>query len=372
MSNSTKIMMSKAQFLEKHQQKFDKQGLSKAERSNRYRSYTLSFGMKTGGVVGRSKQAAEPYRERRVLNTSYSSFSQCTKDYANALIDPWTVTRPPCVPDNVTLPSFKFGARQRSTFVIGTLGVGYVFVNPYLPYKDVDVTGFFTSSTYASADIEGGGVLGVVPFQNDSPFTKAEFGPLLNQSRLVGCGLRARYTGTEISRSGQAISFRQPTNNDMFYGGSVSESEILTFKETTTNPVDRQWHYAIYRPATPTDLAYSNPTALTANFCLLIAVFGGQPGQSYEFDYVSWFEVVGSNLPNLTRSHADPIGMAAVSMAMPIVQPTRSPTNTLRGFLKEMASGVNMAMSFMPQLPGEAGAVQHAVGNAAAIGSYLL
>lgn len=364
-------MLTKAEYLEKHKARFDKAGLSKADRGARYRQYTQSKAMKVGGVVGRSKQAGEAFRENRVLNTSYSTFSQCTKDYATALIDPWTVKMPPCVPDNVTLPSFKFGGRARGTFILGTKGVGWVLVNPYMCYNNVDYYGFVTDATYTGATVVGGGIPGVNPFASDSPFERGDFGDDLNQSRLVGAGVRVRYTGTEITRSGQCISFRSPTNSD-FVGTGKTASQLLTYKESSSNPVDRDWHYAVYRPATPADITYHNPITLGGNFALLVAVFGGQPGQSFEFDAVSWFEVVGNNLPNLTKSHSDPIGMAAVSMAMPIIQPTRNPTSSLRDFFHEMSAGVATAMSFMPRLPGQAGVIQSAVANTAALGSYLL
>jgi len=368
-------MLTKVQYLEKHKLKYDKAGLSKADRSARYRQYQLSFANKQNGVVGRSKQPTETFRAGatgKVLQTSYTGFSKCTKDYAVALIDPWSISMAPCVPDNITLPSYKFGVRARGNFQIGTAGTGCVYINPYIPYSDANHAGFFTTSTYASPDVDGAGVTGINPFFNDSPFVQADFGPLLNNSRVVGCGLRARYTGTEIQRSGNAISFRSPTNGNFLVSGAVTESQLLLSKEASTSPVDRDWHYAIYRPSTPTDLAYSDPTALAGNYCMLFAVFGGQPGQSFEFDYVAWFEIVGTNLPNLTRSHSDPIGLSAVSMAMPLIQPTRDPKSSLRDFIHEMAVGVSTAMSFMPKMSGPLGTAASVLGNAAAIGTYVL
>jgi len=364
-------MLTKEEYLTKHTEKFLRAGLSKAEKSRRYQQYKQSFAMKTRGVVGRSKQSAEPFRENRVLNTSYSSFSQCTKDYANALIDPWSVPRPPCVPDNITLPSFKFGARARGTFIVGTAGTGFIINNPYITSND-QAAGFSTDATFGSPDIEGGGVTGVNPYFNDSPFEAVDFGDLKNQARLVGAGLKVRYTGTEINRSGQCVSFRSPTNRDPLASGPITNAQLLSYKESASNPVDRDWHYAVYRPSTPTDLAYANPNNLQSNFCLVVGVFGAQPGQSFEFDYVSWFETVGSNMPNLTRSHSDPIGMSAVSMAMPATQPTRSPSTSLRDFMHEMAAGVATAMSFMPVMPGTAGNIQRGISNTATLGAYLL
>jgi hypothetical protein len=327
--------------------------------------------MKTNGVVGRSKQSSDPFRENKVLNTSYATWSQCTKDYAAALIDPWSVPRPPCVPDNITLPSFKFGARGRGTFSIGTQQTGFILFNPYICYSDVPCS-FTTDHTFGSPDVEGGGITGVNPIYNDSPFTASDFGTYKNQSRTVGAGVRVRYTGTEITRSGQTICFRSPTNADALTAAPVTNSQLLAFKETSTSPVDRDWHYAIYRPAVATDLAYLSPIDRSGNFCMIVAVFGASPGASFEFDFVSWYEVAGNNLPNLTRSHSDPIGMSAVSMALPTAQPTRNPTSSLRDFMHEMAAGAATAMSLIPQLPGQAGMIQRVAQNAATVGAYVL
>jgi hypothetical protein len=363
-------MLTKAQYLEKHQTKYDKQGLSRSERSARYRQYQLSFANKERGVVGRSKQAKTPFTNGK-LNTSYANFSQCTKDYALALIDPWSCPRAPCVPDNITLPSFKFAVRTRGQFQIGLLGTGFVYVNPYIPYGGFS-SGFATANSYNSANVFPGVVTGSAPFGTDSTLTRLQFSSGQNQSRLVGSGLRIRYTGTELTRSGQAVTFRSSTNSNLFETTPMALTDFLDNRECTTAIVDRDWHYAIFRPAVATDLAYGNPVGEETNYALFVGVFGATAAQSFEFDFVAWFEIVGAHLPTLTRSHSDPIGIAAVNMALPIVQPSRSPTATSRSFLAEMANGVSNAMSFMPRMPGTPGMIQDGVSIAAGLGSLLL
>jgi hypothetical protein len=333
-------MLTKQQFLEKHKAKFS--SLSQKQQDKRYNDYKLSKAMRNNGngtVIAKSKTASPG-------QISYATLSKCSKLYVHALLDPWSLDQPPCVPDNITLPSYKFCARYRGTVVVGTSGVGFVGVDPYLFCSSTNSV-LYTDSTYPFPGITFGAA-GINAVASDSPYAIDLFNPASNNNfsaRIVGFGMRMRYTGSEMSRSGQVVSYRQPENHS--YPEPYPVSFYLGNREAVTVPADRQWHSCLWRPALPRDLAYYDdfPEFSTAEYSQFIAISGGTPGTSFEVDLLGWYELIGNTLPSLTRSHADPVGMSVVSAAMSEKQPTGS--NAVSDFIKTATSIANESLSFI-------------------------
>jgi len=287
------------------------------------------------------------------------SISQCTRDYAAALIDPWNMERPPCIPDFIVLPSYKVGFRARGTFAIGTNGVGFVTINPYAVANTggggaTSVAGTYTDTTYTGTTYALFGATGVNQYINDSSFITGNVGPNGIQYRVVGCGLKCRYTGIEFNRGGRVIAYRNPTNQDA--PGGATGSDFLNNRETQISPSDRKYHYVCFRPAIPTDVTYSGVINSGAA-PMLLYIDGGAPGTSYEFDAIWWYECIGSLLPARSRSHSDPIGLAAVEATLPLMQPKGTPEAEHANFLESMVSYAKTAFSFLsPALTAIGGA----------------
>jgi hypothetical protein len=285
---------------------------------------------------------------------SLGSISRCTKMYAMALTNPWDLPEAPCIPDLITLPSYKVGFRARGVMQIGSEGVGWITANPYAfgqPKGSGDPqipAGAFTDQTYGQNDYDPSAASGVIPYYNDSPFNSSDVGVNGYQYRPVGCGIKIRYTGTEITRAGRVICARQPVNTNFPPG--YKAPDFLKIRETTTNPAERTWHYSSFRPALATDTAYNN-TGIVSE-CLIVYVDGGTVGQSYEFDYIAWFEAIGQPLPQMTASHSDPNGMAATLQALPTHQPTGSPKQDHSNLLDNMLKVAKTAFSFLSPMVG--------------------
>jgi len=275
-------------------------------------------------------------------------FSDCSLYYAQALIDPWSVERAPCVPDALTLPSWKFGARTRGNFLTGTASTGYIVANPYQQCGD-RISVYYTNNASTFTNPGYGGPTtdtGTFGSSNDSPITSAAW-PANNDSyRPVGAGLAVRYVGNEMARGGQMILYRDPQNQ---YIIASSVAGLLSNKESTTVPVDREWHYVVWKPADFQDTSYTSAlqASNTGQLCLLIYINGSAPGSSYEFDFVQWFEVIGRDIPNLTPSENDPVGMAVIKSAIALPQPPDSPTSNFRDFLRNATAIANDTLSFM-------------------------
>lgn len=327
-------MLTKQQYIEKHKVKFS--SLTQKEKDKRYRDYQLSKAMRkgTGPVVVKAK-GAKPNQ------LSYATMSQCSKLYATALLDPWNVQGNPCIPDNITLPSYKFAARSRGNFIIGEGGLGWVAVNPYAFVTNTNNSVIYTNNLYTETDYDPSAT-GVTTSLSDSNLPQASF--VANYlMRVVGFGIRARYVGAEMSRSGQVISYRQATNSAI--PEPSNPSALLQNRETSTIPADRKWHECLWKPSAPTDLAYSITALNESAYSQSIMVVGGDPGTSFEYDIMGWYEVVGSQLPFLTRSHSDPIGLSVVNSALSTHQPTNS--NSFADFVRSATEIANESISFI-------------------------
>jgi len=366
------MILTKVQFMAKHKVRFDKLGLSKKERSQRYQSYIRANGGRVAMKIDNPRvkpenkmksernnalirtelkgqnRFGEVARQTRQPRATLSRFSDCAIHYAQALIDPWSVEAPPCVPDALTLPSWKFGARIRGTFLCGSMGCGYVIANPYQQLGTTTALYYVNSATTFTSPNSFGGIneTGTTGATTDSPLTTTGWNLNNNSYRLVGSGLAVRYVGNEMNRGGQIILFRDP--QDQLIPGSTA-SQLLSNKETTTVPVDRSWHYVVWKPSDFQDTSYTLAlqNATTGQFCLLVLVVGCTAGQAFEFDFVQWFEVIGRDIPNVTPSENDPIGYAVVKSAIAVPQPPDSPKDNFSRFMNDAMDIANSTLSFI-------------------------
>lgn len=355
-------------FEEWKNQKPSRQALTHKEAKKRYEDYLLSAAVGGPNYVNRKANyrngnnvksnqrdggSSHPYRK------TLGSLSQCTRDYALALMDPWSLEKPGCIPDLIVLPSYKFGTRAKGTFTVGSAGVGYVAVNyasvanGVVSGTNVFYAGVVTDQTFTGNGFVPGIGVGRNPFANDSTIdyqklrgvNPAETRPF--DFRLVGCGCKTRAIGPEFVRGGRMVGYREPEGKNIT--GAQTANQLLLNREAVTVPVDRIEHFVTYRPSNPDQLGYSNRSTL-GDVQLLMLVEGAQPGFTFEYDIIWWFEMVGSSLPSYSASHSDPLGMAAVTQALPATQPTQSPGTQFKNFVNDVIEVASMAMSFVGPL----------------------
>jgi hypothetical protein len=267
--------------------------------------------------------------------------SPCTSYYVKALTNPFGKFKElPCIPDVISLPSYKFMARTRGSFVIGLLGTGFVGVKPFTPYNDLPTTET-TTGAYNSGFYIPFPQPGVVQGNNNSPFLSIPPTAPPLEFRLVGCGVRAAYQGSEFQRSGLVVLHREPGNGAIPAGSnSVNLLENYT---TSQAPAIRAYESVNYRPDTPNQLGYTVPNLGQAT-TLLIFVEGGTPGTVWNYEVIQFFEMIG-NRQNMTASHADPVGMGAALAALPASNPTIAPELQEKRTLMETGKNIMNASS---------------------------
>jgi len=310
-----------------------------------------------------SKNRARTRRARK-RNPAVSVMTQqqpakaCTITYMKCLLDPWNCTADelPCVPDLYDFPSKKFFTRQRGTFLTGTASTGFVSV-PIFNLSN-DVTNLkYSGPTWAGTAIPTGVTAGTVEVNN----TQSSYASgAMPQYRVVAAGLRVRYQGTELNRSGSIIPCRALGETDTLIGTTVSSS--LGRSDVSPLQCDRKWHGVVFQPGYPGAYNWinSNSSAQTqARLAVLVTSAAGAAIQ-YEYDYVTYFEVLpeaGASIDGMTRSHSDLTGLGYVR-------------DFLGGLTASQVgqSAVNAGMSYLKSYAGPAAPLLEYFGPTAKVG----
>lgn len=179
------------------------------------------------------------------------SLAPCTIHYLQALEAPFKLREPVCIPDLHSVPSKKTRVLTRGVFETSTTtGCGYIMVNPWradssfsLAWKTTpDYTG--TSSTlYNAAAI---GVNGII--STKFPYASGAWSPGVNggvKHRIVGVGLRVRYTGLELYKGGRAVMLRSPDNTDLQLVENIDRT--FEYDQAKSFPVTSEWVMVAYK-----------------------------------------------------------------------------------------------------------------------------
>jgi hypothetical protein len=282
------------------------------------------------------RQKPSPQVPRGGNRAKYFNLSPCSKFYLAALTDPFDLEGgKACIPDLTDFPSFKCLAVARGTFTCGSSGFGFVGCNP-LTLANNDGGILETTAAYALTSLPN-----VLPaagtLQSDYanlPFDSASFntGGSSMTGRTVGCGLRIRYTGTELNRSGRAVPFR--ANSTQTPVNSLTIAEVLNRAEVPSIAIKREWIAVTYLPTKNKDYEYAIDTSginvsTLAGLDLAILVDGAVAGAPFEYEIYLHKEFEAhsgsKSLQGQTPSHSDVLGISAIRNTlesnMPMIQP---------------------------------------------------
>lgn len=369
------------------EQFFNRPSLSNLPQSEKEKRWKQHLAAKKGVRGRKNPQAKNPTRKGGKTKPKdrakrKDAISDCSLHYALALSDPWSCPQQPCIPDTLTLESFRFQVRAKGTAQVGTGGVGYVSFNPFNPYTfsaGNTYSGVYTDSTFTGTNYQTSGI-GINQLITDAsqPYTNA-----VNYDqayRVVGAGVKVCYAGNEMNRQGMWTCIRDPSNSPFVAG--TTQQAFLLYRETSVVPVDKDWHAALYKPATASDITYAprgldiDGTATGANLfysgsSLMIMITGGTPGASFQFDCIAHFQMTGRGLPFQEKSHSDPIGFSLVSSAVSSHQPETNPTNNAMAFAQAMDSNLT-TFSFVDSVASVAERLMPIISQAATIAAPFL
>jgi hypothetical protein len=226
--------------------------------------------------------------------------------YVWARINPFTA--PACgIPKGLSAQSSKHKSWSRGVLsTSSTTGVGFVLIRPSPAFDTVVAT--YTDSSYADNKFEtNNAVTGVNAGYPNCPYQSADFTSGDARSRLVSYGVRVRYTGTELQKSGRLLAFCHPTGETL-NGGTFST--LTSFPSAHTVPVSRKWTAVVGRSvaaagASSSNVAgwqFSNSTTFDRNHSVGI-IIEADAAVSYEFEFYEIYEVIASNMHSPTDSH---------------------------------------------------------------------
>lgn len=137
--------------------------------------------------------------------------------------------------------------------------------------------------------------------------------------RLVACGLRVRYAGTELDRGGITV----PVHANAF-GDSLRDTDVNTALQrpsTKSYPCERVWRGVALKPCSPSDYTYSL-SAFNSNDPANLrmgVVINAKAGTVFEYEIVRYFEAVPTciagtlySVPGTSKSHSDLGGLSMV------------------------------------------------------------
>jgi hypothetical protein len=269
---------------------------------------------KASGKTIRRKRNKQ-VQKARVEKATYH-LSPCSRDYLQVLCNPFLAIKDlPCVPDLYDSPSKKVRTRVRGTVVIGTNNFGFITYCPFAGAGSDESSICYSSSgtTFVGTTItfDGAATGTSLGSNSQAPYQSTAFGALNAnvQYRVVGSGLRVRYTGTELNRGGTIIPFRHPQNEDVT---GLNIGLAMGFQETQAIQVDRKWHMIAWVPTSAGNYQYqTQPTSNSNPFNRITILLSGTPTNTFEWEIVSYFEYTGQT-DNVTPSHSDIEGMSRV------------------------------------------------------------
>lgn len=285
-----------------------------------------------------------------------SVMSECAAKYAYAVADPFSPKGiGACVPTFPARLSQKSFARTQFTFAIGTSKCGFVAVAPCLSNNGVAI--YRSGSGYSSTDkINCSDVAVTSSSFSALPYDNSYFldgSGIVNSSvtgRVVSCGLRIRYDGTELNKGGTVYGLVMPDHGNI---DQMTTALMTSYRESFNVPVRRGWvdlaasavdqHECEYPDAADfvtlgsgnletlsMTFPFSQNTAINGtNLGVGAPIMGfivtGLDGNTFIGEVIINVEYVGRVCnPQSTRSHSDQVGLSQVMDAVGSAQVTRS------------------------------------------------
>lgn len=355
-------LMTKKQYMAVNQANFAK--LTEKEKNERFKDYVerkkdKNLRMKKfQGQVPAPKSTynkQKPTRNARPKQTTVG-LSKCAILYAKASINPFQqLDDDPCIPDSVSVPSYKFNTTVMVTMTVGTQGAGYALLDPWTAIVNDNVkndcpvacsTAGFNST---NLDLNTGDIGAQYDvFNSNSFFNGAQFD--VGELRLVAAGLQVFYTGPILNQAGVVTTLQ----ND----GGATFGDLQPIVPIMQNPrsvtcanLKENMCYVSYLPTSTDEFSYKpysqhrpSTAGLPYNYPLGIFVTGAVPGTTFQVRARCYYE---AQIPGLsaTSSDSDPIGFAAVQTARTQLKPTEDPAKDQTTVLQQALRNIGQTIS---------------------------
>jgi hypothetical protein len=319
---------------------------------------------KKGGNGKQKKNNSNKPKSKKQKIVTKIIVSDCVKDYLEALTNPWSGVLA-CVPSEVINSNLIVCNYVRGSFQCGP-SVGFICIDPtHMCFNDVPCV-ISSKSSYAGTAMALNDTANINLDLSNAPYLETDIGQSGNNLsyRIVACGLRVRYTGTELDRGGTIHALVDPTHDPML---NRTIANFGAEKQTRRLPVNRSWSSIIYRPAHQDELlmleaapaANTKSPAITVTsgsfswyMGMLIAPANATSLPSFEYEAAVICEYQGRNVRGQKMTHADPVGLSAAIQAVANVVPTQQPADAIHvSALRSLGQVLRFGMSHMDMAP---------------------
>jgi hypothetical protein len=237
----------------------------------------------------------------------------CAMDYFSSLAAPFETPGGVCIPAEVfPLPSQKIKTYIKGRFQTGTTGLGFIIPSPC-----ITVTGqclIFSQSTSVGGPTTPFNVYTntLTAVNSQFPFSEADRVAGNYHARIVSYGLRVKYIGKLMDRNGVTTAYEEPDHGNIYT--SKSTDDINGNPQSTLLRVGgEKWDNEVFYsgPVQPDEVEFQNAAYPLGQWLSVITV-EGEPGDSYEYEYVQHTEVIGRLAVSRTPSHSDPAAFGKV------------------------------------------------------------
>lgn len=265
------------------------------ERERRWRQHVATRN-------SRRKQPATKVIQRSMSNPRRAPDEGqiCALHFAQSLLNPFE-TPPVCAPWFPALTSGKYKAFFRGQLATGTQGFGFISC---LPGAASDQTNtWYSDSAYTGTSITNFGT-GVNTGSPNSPFLSADISSQGVEVRFVSCGIRVRYTGTELNKGGTIRCLEEPDHQTLEAHGM---NDLASYDQARAVPVDKDWVAVTFQHIRAEEFQYlSTPNLQSPGVPIMgIGIQTPVAGSTFDFEMTTNFEAIGANVRNKTSSHAD-------------------------------------------------------------------
>ena len=246
----------------------------------------------------------------------------CAKHYTETVLNPFDTPAGACVPVLPCLDSAKRKIFARGTALVQSNGFGGICANTCMA-NDLPCVYYTTGAGTGESIIN----TTIVNGTNNSELSAVDFSDSGVQGRVVGAGLRIRFTGKEIDMNGTVYALEEPSHLETL---NMTVKDLLEYDKVKTVPFNREWTVVTWQPVLPPETAYStnawaSPFPAPDKNQPLILLIQCQAGSGpdgtlpFEWEWYLHYEAIGSQARGKTTSHVAPFvgtqAMAALQKA---------------------------------------------------------
>lgn len=275
---------------------------------------------KSKSAGARNRPKARPRTSVGKAESSHAMLSRPAQEYARAMADPFTGPLA-TIPDFPSVPSRRVRCFARGYFYAGTTGFGFIAVDPYISAANNGLSIRSTEATFAGSTIVNSGT-GITAASTNSDYSITDFGVgNLAQGRIVGAGLRVKYSGTELNRGGVLLGLTSPNHQSLL---NFSFTDLDKFDCAVRFRPDQKWFTTLYCPVRQEELLFTRNLGSPAGdfvsgtyvnnpiMAFAINAPSTAAGSAFQYEFYLVYEVQGVSVRGVAPSLSDPTGFSAV------------------------------------------------------------